>query len=120
MATTKETIAHILDTLNDGGRERVCTARAMFGEYGLYYNGVVVGFVCDDTLFVKIVHASSALETICEKGPCYPGSKDYYVVEESDVGRIDGLVSILHDIAQSAPKKKLKSAKKAPSKRKLS
>lgn len=106
MATNKETVTHILAVLNDNGRSSVCTARAMFGEYGLYCNGTVVGFVCDDTLFVKIVPASSELESICEKGPCYPGSKDYYVVEESEVGRIDGLVEILHDIATTAPQKK--------------
>jgi DNA transformation protein and related proteins len=107
VATQKDTIAHILESLN--GQERLFTARAMFGEYALYCNGKVVALVCEDTLFVKIVPASSALEDVCEQASAYPGSKPYYVVEESDVARVEGLSDILVCIAESLPVPKAKS-----------
>ena len=55
--------------------------RSMFGEYALYYDGIVVGFICDNTMFLKINPATvEILGENHEKGPAYPGSKDYYVL----------------------------------------
>lgn len=80
MATSKDTAEYILDCLGD---RRTFTVRSMFGEFALYVNGKTVGFICDDTLFIKILPASAALESQCEKGPAYPGSKPYYIIDES-------------------------------------
>jgi TfoX/Sxy family transcriptional regulator of competence genes len=90
----------------------------MFGEYALYCDGVVVALVCDDTLFVKILPPSISLEKVCEKGPAYPGSKDFYVVEESEVGRIEDLPHILREIAKIVPMKVKKKKKMAAAKTK--
>jgi TfoX/Sxy family transcriptional regulator of competence genes len=109
MATQKETIDFLLEKLDD----RRFTTRSMFGEYALYANGKTVAFVCDDTLFVKILPASAALEPLCEKGEAYPGSKPYYVVEESQLSSIEDLSSILFDIAASLPAKKKATKKRA-------
>ena len=109
MATQKETMEFILGKLRDRGR---FTARAMFGEYALYADGKVVGLVCDDMLYVKIVPASQALEHLCEKDRPYPGARPHYLVEESQISTIDNLPQILSDIASSAPAKKKKTAKK--------
>jgi TfoX/Sxy family transcriptional regulator of competence genes len=105
MATQTETIEFILEKLR--GRARF-TARAMFGEYALYADGKVVGLVCDDLLYVKIVPASEALETLCEKDTPYPGARPHYVVEESQISTIHDLAQILSDIANSIPAKKKK------------
>lgn len=86
--------------------------RAMFGEYALYCNGMVVGFVCDNTLFMKITPGTSKLlEPDIEKGPAYPGSKDYYIVPEhmlEDTGLMAKLlVACSEDVlAQKHTKKK--------------
>lgn len=104
MATQKETVEFILEKLNDTH----FTVRQMFGEYALYANGKTVALVCDDTLFVKILPQSAALEAHCEKGEAYPGSKPYYVVEESQLSSLDDLPGILFDIAASIPEKKSK------------
>jgi DNA transformation protein and related proteins len=107
MATQKETVEFLLEKLGDPG----FTVRSMFGEYALYAGGKTVGFVCDDLLYVKILPASASLESQCEKGHAYPGSKLYYVVEESQLSSIEDLPEILFDIAASIPAKK-KTAKR--------
>ncbi len=109
MSTQKDTIEFILDKLGD--RKRFST-RSMFGEYAIYADGKVVGFVCDDILYVKILSQSAALESLCEKGPPYPSAKDYYVIEEGHLTQIDDLPQILFDIAASLPAKKNKAKKK--------
>ncbi len=108
MATQRETIEFILGKLRDRGR---FTARAMFGEYALYTDGKVVGLVCDNLLYVKIVPASKALESLCEKDRPYPGARPHYLVEESQVSKIDNLAQILSEIARSAPGKREESNK---------
>lgn len=105
MATRKETVEFILGKLRDRVR---FSARAMFGEYALYADGKVVALVCDDLLHVKIVPASQPLETLCEKGPPYPGAKLHYVVDESQLSTIVDLPTILGAIAESIPAKKPK------------
>ena len=47
MATRKETIPPILDAIPGS------TVRPMFGEYAIYLDGKVLGFICDDTLLLK-------------------------------------------------------------------
>ena len=108
MSTQKETIEFILDTLGD---RRAFTARAMFGEYALYAEGKVVGLVCDDQLYVKILPASEALEAVCEKGEPYPKAKLHYVVEEGQLSQLEELPAILLNIAKSLPAKKKKKTK---------
>ena len=101
--------------------------RAMFGEYALYADGKVVGLICNDQLYVKILPESAELENICDKDEAYPGSKKFYVVEEETInsmtkprrfGRGPDLASglkilpdILLDIAKSLPPKKNKAKK---------
>ena len=112
MATQKETIEFILGKLRDRGR---FTARAMFGEYALYADGKVVGLVCDDLLYVKILPASSALERQCEKGDPYPGAKPHYIVEEGQLSTIESLPAILCAVAEAISQKKPKAKRKRPS-----
>lgn len=83
----------------------------MFGEYALYVDEKVVGLVCDDQLFVKILPVSDELEALCEKGEPYPGAKLYYIVEEHQLSQLQELPGILFDIADSLPAKKKKKPK---------
>jgi TfoX/Sxy family transcriptional regulator of competence genes len=109
MATQKETIEFILGKLRD---RRRFSARAMFGEYALCADGKVVALVCDDRLFVKILPASQALESVCEKGEPYPGAKPHYLVEEGQLSTIENLPAILAAVAASLPEKKSKAKRK--------
>ena len=76
MATQRETTEFILEQLQGAGETRV---QAMFGEYALYLDGKVLGFVCDDTLFLKDTPGARALIDAPETGPAYPGSKPYLI-----------------------------------------
>lgn len=105
MSTNQATIDFILDQLD---QPEVFSARAMFGEYALYANGKVVALICDDTLYVKILPASSELESSCEKGNPYPGAKDHYVVTEDQLAQLENLQQTLINIAASLPAKKPK------------
>jgi TfoX/Sxy family transcriptional regulator of competence genes len=109
MATQKETIEFILGKLRHKDR---FSAKAMFGEYALYADEKVVALICDDRLYVKIVPASSELETICEQGAPYPGAKPHYVVDEGQLTTVENLPAILFAIAKAIPVKKKKSVRK--------
>ncbi|MCB1359747.1 MAG: TfoX/Sxy family protein [Rhodobacter sp.] len=76
MATQRETTEFILEQLQGAGETRV---QAMFGEYALYLDGKVLGFICDDTLFLKDTPGARALIDAPETGPAYPGSKPYLI-----------------------------------------
>lgn len=78
MGTQAATIAHMLDTLS----ALPLSGRTMFGEYALYLDGKTVAFVCDDTLFIKPTPGALALLPDAERGPAYPGSKDYIIGSE--------------------------------------
>lgn len=105
MSTKKETAEFVLEKLGEPSR---FTVRAMFGEYALYAGGKVVGLICDDQLYVKILPPSKELENICDKDEAYKGSKLFYVVEEVQLSQISNLPDILLDIAKSLPEKKIK------------
>lgn len=105
MSTNKETVEFILDALGDKSR---FLARAMFGEYALYADGKVVGLICDDQLYVKILPASTGLEGICEQDSPYPGAKPHFLLEESQLRHIDNLPSMLLEVAKSIPEKRKK------------
>ncbi len=76
MATRKETAEYVLDQL-DPLDVRV---RAMFGEYALYCDEKTVGFICDDTVFVKPTTVAEAVLGPETMAPPYQGSKLYYAV----------------------------------------
>jgi TfoX/Sxy family transcriptional regulator of competence genes len=87
------------------------TSRKMFGEYALYLDGKTVAFVCDDTLFIKPTSGALALLPDAERGPAYPGSKDYIIGSEV-LDDPDLCVRVLQVVADDTPLPKPK-AKKA-------
>lgn len=98
MSTSPASIDHILDTLSD----QPLTFKKMFGEYALYLNGIVVAFVCDDTLFIKPTPSALALLPEAPRGPAYPGSKDYIIGAEA-LDDPDLCIRALRAVASDAP-----------------
>lgn len=74
MATKSSTIDYLLDQLSGAGS---LTSRKMFGEYALYCEGKVIGFVCDDRLYIKPTEATKAYYGTSPLAPPYPGAKLY-------------------------------------------
>jgi hypothetical protein len=52
MSTNPTQIQYISEQCRKSG---TITYKKMFGEYGIYCNGVIFGLVCDDRLFVRII-----------------------------------------------------------------
>ncbi|MEI6098194.1 MAG: TfoX/Sxy family protein [Alphaproteobacteria bacterium] len=104
MSTSAASVAHIIDILHPLN----LTTRAMFGEYALYLDGVVVAFICDDTLFVKPTKSALSLLPDIPRGPAYPGSKDYIIASEllDDPALCSrALQAVAADAPQPKPKK---------------
>ena len=106
MSTSAATIDHILDTLSP----LPLSSRKMFGEYALYLDGKTVAFVCDDTLFIKPTPGALALLPDTERGPAYPGSKDYIIGSEV-LDDPDLCTRVLRVVAEDTPMPKPKTKK---------
>ena len=105
MATSKEYIEYVLECLN---HIEGISARQMFGDYGLYMFKRVMGFVCDDQVFLKILPGSTlVLGEDAPTGEAYPGSKPYYIIEDlEDNEQMARLFRALYeDVPEPKPKK---------------
>ena len=58
--------------------------RKMFGDYGIYCDGKIVGLICDDCLYLKPTEAGRALLRTVELRPPYDGAKDYFLIADVD------------------------------------
>ena len=76
MASSKEYIEFVIDHC-DG-----LSARAMMGEYILYYGGKVVGGVYDNRLLVKPTPSAKTLMPNAEYQLPYEGAKEMLLVED--------------------------------------
>jgi TfoX/Sxy family transcriptional regulator of competence genes len=114
MSTSKETIAYLLEQLEPLD----VRTRAMFGEYGLYCDDKIVGFVCDDTLFVKPTDIAEEYSDATYLAPAYPGSKDYYAVPDDKLADTEWLHEFVQRTADVLPAPKPKTAKKKPAPKK--
>ena len=110
MATDKDFVDYIAEQAQLGTS---LTFKKMFGEYGVYLDGKVIAFVCDNSLFVKATQATNQITQTLPQRPPYPGAKPYPVADEL-LDDSDALKSLLVTTAQDlpAPKPK-KSAPKA-------
>ena len=57
MANSNDFVAHVLEMMRPAG---VASARAMFGGHGVYLDGLIVGIVDDDVLYLKTDEATRA------------------------------------------------------------
>lgn len=85
MATSKEFMEYIVDQVGRSVGAENISVRKMFGEYALYYLGVTIGLVCDDTLFIKVTEGTTRLLGAHETGFPYPGAKPWYQIDEADL-----------------------------------
>ena len=56
--------------------------RKMFGEYGIYCDGLFFAVVCEDQLFVKITSGGESMFPGLSRIPPYKGARDYFLVED--------------------------------------
>ena len=75
MATQSTTLDFFLDQLN-GAALGVFTAKKMFGEYGIYLDGLMLALACDNRLFLKTkTMPDDVVKTLLgNRTPAYPGA----------------------------------------------
>jgi TfoX/Sxy family transcriptional regulator of competence genes len=108
MATDKDFVACIAEQAQLGS---ALVFKRMFGEYGVYLDGNVVGFVCDNSLFVKATAATTTVITALPQRPPYPGAKPYAVADEL-LDDSEALKALLQATAAALPLPKPKAAGK--------
>ena len=112
MSTDPSFVDYVIEQSGRGGR---IGFKRMFGEYGIYVDGKVVAFACDNSLFVKAVDATAALTAALPRHPPYPGAKPYPVADEW-LDDADRLQALLVSTATALPTPKPKSVTRGPRK----
>ena len=104
MASHQDFVDYMAEQLREAGTIR---SRKMFGEYGLFCDGVFFAVICDDQLFVKITPAGEAAFPHLPKAPPYEGARDSFLVEDvEDRELMTELVRITCEALRSTPQKK--------------
>ena len=105
MATSKEFHNYIVECLQRAGE---ISTRKMMGEYLVYYQGKLVGNICDNCLFLK--PTESALRSMPDADRAYPyeGSKTKMVIVE-DAENTELMAEVLQAMYEELPEAKKKS-----------
>ena len=101
MASSKEYMEFVLDQCSG------LTARAMMGEYVLYYGGKVVGGIYDNRLLVKPTPSAIALMPEAQRELPYEGAKGMLLVEDiEDRAFLNKLFEAMYEELPEPKKKK--------------
>lgn len=84
MATSQAFITCLQEQLRTAGE---ITLRKMFGEYGLYLDGVFVAVVCDNRLFIKVTPEGEKAFPSQPKAPAYPGAKPSFLTDAENAAQ---------------------------------
>lgn len=103
MATSIDFINYVYEKITVPGEK---SYRRVFGEYIIYLGGKPVLLVCDNTVFVKIIPATTEFLTAPATGYPYDGAKPHYVIDPDDAETLNKLVAIVYDNAPAAKTKK--------------
>ena len=79
MASKKSFVDFVAEQLRDAG---TISSRRMFGEYGLYCNGVFFSVICGNQFFVKITPEGEEVFPHLPKTPPHEGAKQWFLVED--------------------------------------
>ena len=106
MGSSQSTADFMLDQMSLAGP---VSARKMFGEYGVYYEGKMVAVVCDDQLFIKPTVAGRAyIGTPTEAQP-FPQAKSWFLMDGEQLEDRAWLAQLVRitacELPQPTPKK---------------
>jgi TfoX/Sxy family transcriptional regulator of competence genes len=100
MATQQRTVDHLLEQVAGAG---AVSARPMFGEYGVYVDGKLIGLICDDQLYVKPTASGRQHAEPVSEAPPYPGAKPHLLIEADRWDDADWLGALLRVSAAELP-----------------
>lgn len=78
MASEASFVEYVTDQLALAG---TVVAKKMFGEYGVYADGKLIGLICDNQFFVKPTVAGRAFIGEPKEVPAYAGAKNSFLIE---------------------------------------
>ncbi len=81
MASSLDFVEYVCEQLSGAGE---ITYRKMFGEYGIYCSGKIVGVICDNQLFVKKTNAGALVYPGCQEAAPYTGAKPHFLIDRVD------------------------------------
>lgn len=100
MATRQRTIDNLIEQATSAG---LVSAKPMFGEYGIYVDGKMIGSVCDDQLFVKPTASGRVHAEPVSDAPPYPGAKLHMLIEADRWDDAEWLGELLRITAAELP-----------------
>lgn len=106
MATRPEVADRVRDALS-GVDDAI--VKPMFGEFGIWVEGKIVGLICDDTLFLKPSKGAAAFTVGFDEAPPYPGAKPSVIIPVEQWADRDWLTTVVSESASSLPTPKRKS-----------
>ncbi|MBO4590772.1 MAG: TfoX/Sxy family protein [Bacteroidaceae bacterium] len=106
MASSIDFVQYIADQCAEAGE---ITFKKMFGDYGVYCNGMIFGLVCDDKFYVKPTETARGLLRVVELRPPYEGAKDYFYI--ADVDDHEYISSLVRETVKALSQPKAKKRK---------
>lgn len=100
MATQKRTVDYLLGQATGAG---AVSSRPMFGEYGVYVDGKMIGSICDDQLYVKPTASGRLHAEPVSEAPPYPGAKPHLLIEADRWDNAEWLGDLLRVTAAELP-----------------
>jgi TfoX/Sxy family transcriptional regulator of competence genes len=110
MATQQRTVDYLLEQATSAGTVSV---KPMFGEYGIYVDGKIVGSVCDDQLYVKRTASGRDHAAPVSEAPPYPGAKPHLLIEADRWDDAEWLGELLRATAVELPMSKPRKPKQS-------
>ncbi|MFS0773184.1 TfoX/Sxy family protein [Sphingomonas sp. 1P08PE] len=109
MATQRRTIDYLMGQAAEAG---AVSARPMFGEYGVYVDGKMIGTVCDDQLYVKPTASGRLHAEPVSEAPPYPGAKLNLLIKADRWEDAEWLGDLLRITAAELPSPKPRQPKR--------
>lgn len=105
MASSLEFVEYVCEQIRNAGE---ISYKKMFGEFGIYCDGKLIGSICDNQFFVKKTEEGQALLEDFVEAPPYPGAKPQFLMESlEDHQLLSMLIKQTHDaLPMPKPKKK--------------
>ncbi len=108
MATSKEFHDYIVGSLQRIGD---VSTKKMMGEYCVYYQGKLIGNICDNCLFLKPAESALRLMPDADRAYPYEGSKTLMVIVD-DVEDIELMREVLSRMYEELPEPKVKTKRR--------
>lgn len=101
MASNADFVQYIADQCSGAGE---IVTKKMFGDYGIYCDGIIFGLICDDRFFLKPTDAVRPKLRVLDLRAPYGGAKDYFYI--ADVDDREYLSELVRETCKALPKSK--------------